>query len=233
GTENDLRASSESSTHLVHSEMANQSETSMRLSVRLGDFANPWLYLMMLSGVTAHFTHSVFLTTIIDFSLDQGVSMDEGTSIIAYSSIPDLVGGLGLPILADKGFLGRGSLVMCCHFLLGLFMIALPKSSSFLSILFVSLCVVMLVACVINMKTVLMADHLGIEMVSFAIGLSGLVILPLLLSNPFIVGFFRDHLGAYDNLYRVLGGFNCLVGFIFFVPVCSQDLRRNGRTPIE
>ncbi|CAN7937832.1 unnamed protein product [Ixodes hexagonus] len=232
-TSGGLLTASGSTTRLVDPETANQSKTSKLYSVRLKDFARPWLYLMILSGVTAHFTHNIFLTTIIDFALDQGVTLNDGASIIAYSSIPDLLGGLVLPILADKGLLGRGSLVMCSHFLLGLFMIILPKSTNFIVVLSVSLCVVMFVACVINMKTVLMADHLGIEMVSFAIGLSGLVILPLLIGSPFIVGLFRDHLGAYDNLYRALGGFNCLVGFIFFVPVCSQNLRRNSRTTVD
>ncbi|CAN7937833.1 unnamed protein product, partial [Ixodes hexagonus] len=184
----DLQTASASA--LVESETANQSEKSKLFSVRLDDFTRPWLYIMILSAVTTHFTCNIFLTTIIDYALDQGVPVNDGASIIAYSSVPDLLGGLALPILSDKGVLSRESLVMCSHFLLGLFMIILPNSSTFMGILSVSLFIAMFVACVISMKTVLMADHLGIDMVSFAIGLSGLAILPLLMGSPFIVGEF-------------------------------------------
>ncbi|KAM7311933.1 putative monocarboxylate transporter [Ixodes scapularis] len=47
----------------------------------------------------------------------------------------------------------------------------------------------------------LLHDHLEVSY-----GLMGLLCAPLLLVKPFLIGYFRDRLGSYDDLYYILAG---------------------------
>ncbi|KAG0417131.1 hypothetical protein HPB47_005862 [Ixodes persulcatus] len=174
-------------------------------------------------GVVGNYSENIFLTTIIDFATDSGVSLATATSIILYTSTTDLLGRLALPFFADKTSVKSKSLVLCCHVLLGLFMMLLPHhATSFPLLLSISLCIAMFIACVITMKSLLIADYFGYKQISVMYGLSGLVALPLFIANPRILGFFRDFHGTYDNLYRLVGGLNVFAGFILSIAICSE-----------
>lgn len=149
---------------------------------------NPMFYVIAISSAIMHYSRNVFTATIVDYGQDKGASLAMATSIIVYSSAADLVGHLALPLLSDKKYLRRSSLVMWCHMLLGLSMALLPHASSFALLLVGSLFVTLFTACVLTMKTVLMADYLGLEYISACYGATGIVTLPLDLTTPRVVG---------------------------------------------
>ncbi|KAG0445178.1 hypothetical protein HPB47_018887, partial [Ixodes persulcatus] len=148
---------------------------------------NPMFYVIAISCAIVHYSHVVFATTIVDYGQDKGAPLFKATSIILYSSVSDFVGRLALPLLADRNYLRRSILVMCCHLLLGLSMTLLPYVTSFAWLVLASFCVIMFIACIITMKTVLMADYLGVGQISACYGASGLLIVPLVLSAPRVV----------------------------------------------
>ncbi|EEC08926.1 monocarboxylate transporter, putative, partial [Ixodes scapularis] len=82
-------------------------------------FCKPMFFIIVLLGVIIHYTHNVFLSTIVDFAMDRGMSLDTASSLIVYSSLTDFVGSLGLPLFADKKVLRRSTLVMWSYALLG------------------------------------------------------------------------------------------------------------------
>ncbi|CAN7986199.1 unnamed protein product, partial [Ixodes pacificus] len=82
-------------------------------------FCKPMFFVIVLLGVIIHYTHNVFLSTIVDFAMDRGMSLDTASSLIVYSSLTDFVGSLGLPLFADKKVIRRSTLVMWSYGLLG------------------------------------------------------------------------------------------------------------------
>ncbi|CAN7986193.1 unnamed protein product, partial [Ixodes pacificus] len=190
---------------------------------------NPMFYVIAISSAILHYSRNVFTATIVDYGQDKGAPLAMATSIIVYSSAADLAGHLALPLLSDKKYLRRSSLVMWCHMLLGLSMTLLPHASSFALLLVGSLCVTLFTACVLTMKTVLMADYLGLEYISACYGATGLVTLPLDLTTPRVVGFFRDYQGMYDNFYRLLGGLNIFAGLLLLIVVFYEHCGRSAK----
>ncbi|CAN8015613.1 unnamed protein product [Ixodes persulcatus] len=144
-------------------------------------------YIIVLLGVTVHYTHSIFLSTMVDFAMDRGMSLDAASSLVAYSSVADFVGSLLLPLFADRGFVRRSTLVMWCYASLATCMMCfsiVPSAAHFV----LSVLVEMLVSTIITMKAVMMADYLGAERIPIAFASMGLVLIPLFLCNPLIVG---------------------------------------------
>ncbi|XP_042146114.1 monocarboxylate transporter 12-like [Ixodes scapularis] len=197
-------------------------------SLSLLMFAQPMFYVIFCSAVTMHYTQHVFTSTSVDLAIDRGSNLRKAAFIPVTASASGILGRTLLPLLADTNYLGSRSLVMYCHFFLGLFMILLAQVSSFELLLLASLCGSMCFACGITMKTVLMADCVGIDAVGVCCGVAGLGILPLFIGDPWIVGFFRDSMGSYDNLYHLLGGLNIFVGLILCLGVCYQRKHLEG-----
>ncbi|CAN7986197.1 unnamed protein product [Ixodes pacificus] len=191
-------------------------------------FCNPMFYIIVFLGMSIHYTHSVFLSTIVDFAMDRGMSLDAASSLIVYSSVADFVGSLGLPLIADRKALRRSTLVMWCCALFGTCMIFLPIVTSVFLLVLLSLLVEMFAATLITMKAVMMADYLGAEMIPITFAAIGLVSIPLFLCHPLIVGFFRDEMGSYDNLYRMVGGMDFFMAFLFFGVFLWEQRNRKG-----
>ncbi|KAL3225442.1 hypothetical protein MRX96_025780 [Rhipicephalus microplus] len=70
-------------------------------------------------------------------------------------------------------------------------------------------------ACDAFVHPVVVADYFGIESVATGWGFAGVTLLPLLLCNPYIIGYFRDVGGSYDGLYQLQAGIHCFVGGLF------------------
>lgn len=151
-------------------------------------FRTPIFYVILVGCVVMHYTQGVFLTIVVDVALDRGSTVDEATSILVYMSFADIVGRLPLPLMADISCVRRIDLVMVCHLLLGLSLVALRLCSSFVVLRIVCLAIATLLACISTMKVVIIADYLGIRMVSYTCGIVGLVVTPLVLANPILVG---------------------------------------------
>ncbi|KAL3216592.1 hypothetical protein MRX96_032919 [Rhipicephalus microplus] len=83
----------------------------------------------------------------------------------------------------------------------------------------------------LTMKQVLIADNLGANAVALVSGASGLLLVPVLLSNPLIIGYFRDTTGSYDNLFRIAAGVILCSGFVFLGIMISS--RRTNATAEE
>ncbi|KAL1442675.1 hypothetical protein MTO96_007756 [Rhipicephalus appendiculatus] len=82
---------------------------------------------------------------------------------------------------------------------------------------------------VLCIRTVLISEYLGIQCLPLTAGLEGCFLLPISLSGPTIVGFFRDTLGSYDNLYVLLGAINLFSAAMLSVLVCRDCTRRKSK----
>ncbi|XP_040074439.3 monocarboxylate transporter 12-like [Ixodes scapularis] len=186
--------------------------------------ANPMLYIIISMAVVADFTGAAYVSTIVDYGVDKGLSINDAESLIIYGSCSEIVGRLLLPLLADKGCFRRTTLVMATLFIWGCSMMLFPHSSLQVHIILVCLCAYLSYGCLQSMRSVLMADYIGVQWISICYGLSGLVLVPLNFCSPSITGFFRDSGGSYDGLYRFHGGVQLVVGALF-LPVVFVERR--------
>lgn len=191
-------------------------------------FRKPGFYLVCAVAVTVHYSQIMYLTSIVDFAIDRGASLEQASSIIMYLSPADFCGRIILPLLADKGCLPRNTLVMLGYVFLGIAMALLPNVPSFEYILLVCAFIEIGIGCLLTMKVVLIANYIEQDLYASSYGFTGLVILPVFLCNPLILGFFRDYLGAYDNLYRAAGGVHSIMAILFFVIIWKERRTSNS-----
>ncbi|KAL1427028.1 hypothetical protein MTO96_017774 [Rhipicephalus appendiculatus] len=168
------------------------------------------------------YTMAVFPATIVDYALDKGAARSHAYLCVTYCSPAELFGRIVLPLIGDCKVLSRTTLVAASFVLLAVTMVVLPTTASFLAYILVCACATMLLACLLAMKPVVIADYFGIENLATSWGLGGVTLLPLLLCSPYIIGYFRDARGNYDGLYQLQAGIHCFVGRPVRTPLCVR-----------
>ncbi|XP_037514390.1 monocarboxylate transporter 9 [Rhipicephalus sanguineus] len=175
------------------------------------------IYVLVITWLVFCYNYDIFFSTIVDFGMDKGVSLEDAVSFITYTSITDLVGRVMLPILTDRGFMERSTLMTVDYLLLGLCAVSLPFCESYWTLLTACLGVALFLGCAITMQSVLMAQYLGLEKLAVGYTVLGAFCGPALLGKAPFVGFFRDDLGSYNEMFWVLGSFSIFVSMIWVI----------------
>ncbi|XP_029837123.4 monocarboxylate transporter 12 [Ixodes scapularis] len=191
----------------------------------------PMFYVIVSCAAIGDMIFSVFVSTMVDYGLDKGLSLSDAEFLIIYGSCAQIAGRLLVPLLADAKLIQRSNLVMINIIIGGGSMILMSNMILHAHVLFVCLCVYISLGFLTSMKSVLIADYLGIEWISAIYGVAGVVLLPLTFTTPTIIGFFRDFGGSYDDLYRMYGAILLLLfGFFLFV-TCVERKRHHVWAP--
>ncbi|KAL1474097.1 hypothetical protein MTO96_038247 [Rhipicephalus appendiculatus] len=186
------------------------------------------IYVLAITWLVFCYNYDIFFSTIVDFAMDKGVSLKDAISFIMYTSVTDLVGRVMLPILTDRGFLERSTLMTLDYFLLGLCAVSLPFCDSYWALLAACLGVALFLGCAITMQSVLMAQYLGLEKLAVGYTVLGAFCGPALLGKAPFVGFFRDGLGSYNEMFWVLGSFSFFVCIVWLL-VCLVDKKQGSQ----
>ncbi|XP_040079727.1 monocarboxylate transporter 12-B-like [Ixodes scapularis] len=188
---------------------------------------NPMLCVVITLVVLTDFTGTAFVTTLVDYALDKGLSIEDAESLIMYGSCSQLIGRLFLPLMADRRCFRRSTLVMASFFIWGCSVIAMSYDTLRVHIILLCLSVYLVYGCLQPMRSVLMADYIGVQWISTCYGFSAFFLLPLTFCSPSITGFFRDFHGSYDGLYMLHGGIQLAASALFLAVVCVE--RRNTK----
>ncbi|KAH6931761.1 hypothetical protein HPB50_000354 [Hyalomma asiaticum] len=175
-----------------------------QLLLLFGDYT---VYVLAFQNTVMSYSSFMFRSMIVDYARDKGVPLAHAELMGTYCAASDLLlGHMGLPFLADCGFINRTYLAATTFGLLSATMFALSVSQGFVSFMSIFLAQSLLISATASFSPVLITDYLGPSRVPITCGVSGLVTGPLLLATPSITGFFRDARGSYDNLVRLVAG---------------------------
>ncbi|XP_050041200.1 monocarboxylate transporter 12-like isoform X2 [Dermacentor andersoni] len=174
-------------------------------------------YTLIVTWLVLCYNTDIFFSTIVDLALDKGVPLREAVALIPYFSITDLVGRVFLPLLADRKYLRRTTLMVVNYILLGATVVSVPFTDRYVALVGASLCVAMFMGCGMTMHSVMMADYLGLERLAVGYSIMGAICGPLLLGKPPVVGLFRDNLGSYDAMFWLLGSLCIFVGLLWMI----------------
>ncbi|KAH7960552.1 hypothetical protein HPB49_021076 [Dermacentor silvarum] len=123
----------------------------------------------------------------VDYALDRGVSRAHAELTVTYASAPEIVGRVLLPLIADVGLVSRPALTAGNMVALGAFLAVTPETSGATHVVLRAASSLAL-ATLMTMKHVLVADYFGTDAVALLSGASGVLLVPVLLSNPAIIG---------------------------------------------
>ncbi|XP_040076323.1 monocarboxylate transporter 12-like [Ixodes scapularis] len=148
----------------------------------------PTYYTIVISWLVMCYNVDIFAATIVDFATDRGASKPDAVYLLSYMAIPDLLGRLFLPLLADQEYLRRSTLVACNFFFMGMAVLILPDVSSYVSLVTATLAISCFLGTALTMHGVVMADNVGLKRLPVSYGLTGALCGPLLFAKPFFIG---------------------------------------------
>lgn len=182
----------------------------------------PMFFVTLCTYLVFGYIFDIFMSTIVDFARDRGASVSDAVALIPLFSITDTLGRLCLPVLADRGYVRRSTLATFNYLVMGIVLFMLPAIGSYQSLLAVCLILGVFIGCGVTSYPVLMAEYIGLQRLPISYGLVGTIAGPLFVPKPFLIGYFRDTVGSYDNMYRLLGCGLIVIGLLWLVVACSE-----------
>lgn len=167
-------------------------------------FLNPAFYLLIATFTIGEYTSNTFESTVLDYALDKGVARKKAEPIISYVAASEIVGRLFVPFLWEKAQLRRSVLLAICLLVEAVCFIAMPYATAPAQVVAAAMATGLPAGCVVALKPVLLSDNLGVDRLSLCWGILGIVMTPVCLAGPLLIGVFRDTMGSYDNLYRMM-----------------------------
>ncbi|KAL1486047.1 hypothetical protein MTO96_009420 [Rhipicephalus appendiculatus] len=145
-----------------------------------------------------------FNATVVAYGVDKGCSLTDSKQLVTYNSVGLLVGRVVIPFATEKLRYRHCPGVVASFLVAGICFVVLTQVSTYAGLVTTASVMGVAQGYVLCMKSVIVADHVGLECFTFCCGVGGLLSIPLWLSGPSIIGFFRDKKGSYDYLYVML-----------------------------
>lgn len=134
-----------------------------------------------------------YLTVIVDFAKDRGISEPDAVFLVSAFSVGDLFGAVCLGWLSDFKCLKRKYNVIICFAAMGGLLLALPSCQTHALFLTVSVFMGVFNGCVMTNIPVVMREYLGLERLAVAVGLGhffvgvGQLLFPMLIGKQFFI----------------------------------------------
>ncbi|XP_049519375.1 uncharacterized protein LOC119444543 isoform X1 [Dermacentor silvarum] len=193
----------------------------------------PTFYVILVPIVAADITLPILAFTIVDYAGDKGVSLDVAAILVSCQCAGGFCGRLVIPLISDTTPRGRCVIGSCCFVLISLCFLLMPHIASFAAVATVTFLAGAQQGYLATIKTVLVADYLGVQKVAVCWGIMGLLSMPLIFFQPSIIGAFRDTQGSYDNLYTSCGAVDLVAALLLGLQVCLDSTKMRNKEPTE
>ncbi|KAK8768505.1 hypothetical protein V5799_015031 [Amblyomma americanum] len=193
---------------------------------------NPVLYILVATFTIGEYTTITLETTVLDYAGDRGAPRRQAEPIITYVATAEMVGRLVIPFFWDRARLSRCLLVAMCLVAEALCLVGLPHATTFPQVVAAAVVTGLPAGCVVALKPVLLSDFFGVEKLSMCWGVAGVFMLPVAFGGPLLIGLFRDSMGSYENLYRMLAALCVTCATVLFGLDFTQRRAARRRTGV-
>ncbi|XP_065286702.1 monocarboxylate transporter 9-like [Dermacentor albipictus] len=204
------------------------SESSKSILEQLALFRRLAFYVLLVVYVLCDWTMSMHTTTIVDYGCDKGSPLEKAKLVLTFNAAGQFVGMTLLPFASDNVAHSRCPLAVACFVGSGACLAFMPSVQTLSAFIALNLVLGVCQGFQTCIRSVLVNDHCGVERLPTFFGMLGLTMVPLSFSGPTIIGFFRDTLGSYDNLYRMMGALHTSIALLLFVLVWRDKTRRKS-----
>ncbi|CAL1299375.1 unnamed protein product [Larinioides sclopetarius] len=176
---------------------------------------NPVFLLISLCRGVFMLTFIPMVTIIVDFAMDKGLPRDTAKYVIASLSLGDLVGRLCLGWITDSGILSLPAYMVVAMLILAVSNGTLPMMHSELSLFPAIMVFGMLQGSLFIRHQVLVSRYMGTHEQTIGMGFINFLSGILGFFIPYYLGYFRDTLGSYDQMFYVNAGICAVVGLMW------------------
>ncbi|XP_065296093.1 monocarboxylate transporter 12-B-like [Dermacentor albipictus] len=192
----------------------------------------PAFYVFLAATVVSEYSLVSFGTTIVDYATDKGIELSVAAQLVIFGAVGHILARICIVPLSDCAAASRLPMYACAFAVEAASAVSMPHVRSMAIITVLRIAESMAQGFVISVRGILLAQYLGIERVATCSGVFGLAMIPVSLSSPTILGYFRDTMGSYDPFYLMMAVLNAIVATVlgfFFV----YDWRHKKRQEVE
>lgn len=166
----------------------------------------PAFYLISFSLSIILFNMSTYMTVIVDFAVDRGVSKWNAVYLIFAYAVADLLARLGSGWITDRKYLLK-STMMGSHFVLwGASLYVMPLCSQYYCHVALSVLSGWCNGSTLILIAVFFMELVGIDKLGVCFGIATTFAGLLGLARPSLIGLYRDVHGDYEGLFGLIGG---------------------------
>ncbi|KAL1468413.1 hypothetical protein MTO96_025456, partial [Rhipicephalus appendiculatus] len=190
----------------------NDSPSRSRLHSLLALLRTPAFYVFLATTVVSEYSLVSFGTTIVDYAIDKGIELSVATQLIIFGAVGHILARLSIVPLSDCAKGSRLPMYACAFAVEAVSTATMPHVSSIAAITVLRISESLAQGFILSVRSILLAQYLGIQRVAACSGVFGVAMIPVSLSSPAVLGFFRDTIGSYDPFYRMMGALNATDG---------------------
>ncbi|KAK8778125.1 hypothetical protein V5799_020534 [Amblyomma americanum] len=172
-------------------------------------------YVVVLGATVEIYCYNMFLETIQAYAIDKGAPRRGAEMAITYATVAEIVEYVGVPLIADMKVVSRPTLMTACFVMLTPCYALMPHSTWLVTYVVVSTLLLTFIAAASSMRCSLMTEFFGAAQVPLCMAAVGLLLVPVQLSSPMIIAFFRGSMGSYDNMYRLMAVLHFGIAVLF------------------
>ncbi|XP_077511443.1 monocarboxylate transporter 13-like isoform X2 [Amblyomma americanum] len=189
-------------------------------------FVKPLFYIVAVTHLIFFYVINLHTSITVDTILSKGIPGIFGITIVPSVSILDCVGRVLMPLATESGYVKRSTLVMVDYLCTGVGFVAISFVQSYPAMLITCISFAVFSGHAVAVHNSLMGDFVGAEQVYLSNAIVTCIAAASFLTKPFVVGFFRDQHGSYDNLYRVMSGLMFLNALVWLAVNLTERYRK-------
>lgn len=208
-------------------EDGNTGQTRHMFRASVAVLLEPAFYVFMVAAVVGEYSLVAMTTSIVDFAVGHGVELNQAQYLVSLGAVGALLGRVVIMPLSDVVQSTRCPLFIGAVAVSALCILLLTYATSYAHVVALYIILATSDGFTSSIRGLLIAQYLGIERMATCTGLYGLLMIPVSLGSPLILGFFRDNTGSYNGFFLMLSLANWIASitlavFIIFDNVCGK-----------
>ncbi|CAN8012609.1 unnamed protein product [Ixodes pacificus] len=175
---------------------------------------SPMFYLVMSTQAVISFNMTSYLTVIVDFAEDRGISKWNSVFLLSSYTVTDLAARLGSGWITDRHVFSRSSWTAVNFFLWAVSLFVIPVCNDYYYQVSMSVVAGWCNGSTLTLIPVLLMDIVELSEYGVCYGVSSFAVGVLGFLRPSMIGHYRDKLGDYEGLFFLLA--QCTLVLAFF-----------------
>ncbi|CAN8032705.1 unnamed protein product [Ixodes persulcatus] len=200
------------STHTDKNVASNSKEVKRKRC--LSFLKSPMFYLVMSTQAVISFNMTSYLTVIVDFAVDRGISKWNSVFLLSSYTVTDLAARLGSGWITDRHVFTRSTWTAVNFLLWAVSLFVIPVCNDYYYQVSMSVVAGWCNGSTLTLIPVLLMDIVELSEYGVCYGVSSFAVGVLGFLRPSMIGHYRDKLGDYEGLFFLLG--QCTLVLAFF-----------------
>lgn len=190
---------------------------------------NPMYLILLITHVSFQWAWMTYQMVIYDFGIDNELSGFQSMFILISFAFCDLLGRFTSGWIADRQLVKMNHVVSMCILVIGFLILIISMVNTYSMHVILNILLGYTCGAIIVLFNLLTMEYVGLDHLPIALGVSSFFVGTTSLLRPFIIGFFRDTIGSYNELFQFVGILSLVAALLWLMePFAILSVKRRG-----